>query len=245
MKVSIVTPTYNSAQYIVDTYNSIRAQTYSDWEWLVVDDQSTDATYEIIQGLVNNDSRIRAFKNTQNLGAGLSRNVAIENSDGRFIAFLDSDDLWLPTKLAEQIDFMVKNNYAFTYTQYQKFNYIGELGVVMSRASVTYEQLLFSNVIGCLTVIYDTDIVGKVFMPSIRKRQDMATWLTILKMVPRAYCLGKVLAMYRIDSGMTSDKTKVLQSQWVFYRNYLGFSFVKACIYFCAYFVMGVAKTIK
>lgn len=245
MLVSIITPTYNSMRYIDETYQSIRAQTYVNWEWIITDDNSTDGTYDFLSNLSKTDTRIKVYRNHINQGAGFSRNVCIKNSCGRFIAFLDSDDLWLPRKLEIQTSFMVNNKYALTYGYYQKFNSSGDCGVIKAPDTTNYNKLLHSNVIGCLTAMYDTELIGKKYMPTIRKRQDMALWLEILKEVDQAHCVKETIARYRSDSGMTSNKLNIIFNQWQFYREHLKLNVILSCFYFLSYAYNGFAKKLK
>jgi teichuronic acid biosynthesis glycosyltransferase TuaG len=241
--VTIITPVFNSASTINDTYTSINSQTYVDWEWIVVDDNSVDGSLAILYEFSEKDDRIKVFQNSVNSGAGVSRNKAIENAKGRYIAFLDADDVWHKKKLEKQLAFMQKNDIAFSYTYYQKFDGNGDLGIVKPPGEVTYEQLIYSNVIGCLTAIFDTDKIGKRYMPIIRKRQDMGLWLNILKDVPKAYCLQENLAKYRVDTGMTQNKLSVLGYQWRFYRDVLGLSLFRTFYTFCIYAYKGYIKS--
>lgn len=240
--VTIITPVFNSATTINDSYNSINSQTYINWEWIVVDDNSVDSSLTILNEFSEKDDRIEVFQNSVNSGAGISRNKAIENAKGRYIAFLDADDIWHKEKLEKQIAFMQKNDIAFSYTYYQKFDRNGDLGIVKPPSEVTYEQLIYSNVIGCLTAIYDTNKIGKRYMPIIRKRQDMGLWLNILKDVPKAYCLQENLAKYRVDTGMTKNKLMVLWYQWQFYRDVVGLSLFRTFYTFCVYAYKGYIK---
>ncbi|NVC92205.1 glycosyltransferase family 2 protein [Vibrio natriegens] len=240
--VSIIMPTYNSEQTVVESIQSVLSQTYKNWELIIVDDRSTDNTWQVIQTYAEKYDNIRVYQNKENLGAGASRNLAIEKAKGRFIAFLDSDDLWTENKLSEQISFMIENNYPLTYTHYTRFNSDEELNVVTAPEYTTYKKLMYSNVIGCLTAIYDTKSLGKRYMPLIRKRQDMGLWLDILKDTPKAYCLPKSLAKYRMDTGMTSNKLSVLSYQWRFYRDVVGLSLPKSLFTFAVYAVKGILK---
>lgn len=240
--VSVITPVFNSEMYLLETFQSLKSQTYSLWEWIIVDDCSQDASWDLMLHIASLDSRVRILRNDVNKGAGFSRNKAIEASNGRYIAFLDADDLWMAEKLEAQVNFMSENNFAFTYTQYQKFDSEGIKGKVIPPDSVSYNQLLYSNVIGCLTAMYDVELIGKRYMPLIRKRQDMGLWLEILKDIPHAYCLNRVLAKYRKDSGMTANKLKVLSYQWAFYRETVGLSFFRSCFVFSVYAVKGFLK---
>ncbi|USD29084.1 glycosyltransferase family 2 protein [Pseudoalteromonas sp. SCSIO 43201] len=240
--VSVVMPAYNSEKYIAKSIESVIAQTYQNWELLITDDRSSDSTQKIAEQYCATDKRIKLFVNKENAGAGVARNNSIMHAKGRYIAFLDSDDLWLTTKLEKQIAFMLEHNYALTYTSYQKFTGDCYLGVVTPPLSTSYSKLLSSNVIGCLTAIYDTEIVGKQFMPLIRKRQDMGLWLKVLKITPKAYCLQETLAYYRIDSGMTQNKFLVLKWQWRFYREVVKLNFLNACYHFSIYSIKGFIK---
>ena len=240
--VSIIMPTYNSTDTVVESIQSVLSQTYKNWELIIVDDRSTDNTWQVIQTYADKYDNIRVYQNKENLGAGASRNFAIKKAKGRFIAFLDSDDLWTEDKLAEQIPFMLENNYPLTYTHYSRFTSEEELSVVTAPEYTTYKKLMYSNVIGCLTAVYDAQALGKRYMPLIRKRQDMGLWLDILKDTPKAYCLPKPLAKYRMDSGMTANKFSVLSYQWKFYRDVVGLSLPRSLFTFSVYAVKGTMK---
>lgn len=243
--VSVIMPAYNAEKYISESIESVIAQSYKNWELLITDDRSTDNTQQIINEYATKDQRIKLFINEQNGGAGVARNNSIKQANGRFIAFLDSDDLWLPEKLNKQIKFMIKNNYALTYTAYQKFENGKSKGIVTPPSYTTYKKLLNGNVIGCLTAVYDSKLLGKHYMPLIRKRQDMGLWLNILKAVPKAFNLPEVLALYRINSGMSKNKFEILKWQWLFYRKEVGLSFFHSIRLFCLYFIKGILKYIK
>lgn len=242
--VSIIMPSYNSALTVRESIESVKSQTLVDWELLITDDNSNDETTSIIEQYQKNDERIKLFVLNSNSGAGVARNNSIENAKGRFIAFLDSDDVWHKNKLEKQIAFMLKHNYALTYTSYQKIDTNSRLGgIVHPPLKVNYKELLKSNVIGCLTAIFDTELVGKVYMPHIRKRQDMALWLMILKKTDFAWCLNEVLAYYREGhTSLSSNKLKVLSSQWFFYRKYLMLNFVRSAYYFTHYIFRAFFK---
>ena len=180
--VSIIIACYNSEKYLSETINSVLNQTYKNWELLLVDDCSTDNTISVIEPFQKKDTRIKLFRQRQNSGAAVTRNKAIKEAKGRFIAFLDSDDLWLPQKLEKQIGFMLKNGYSLTHTAYEIIENNGKATnkTIRSKPVLTYNNMLFSNKIGCLTAIYDRGKLGKVYMPQIRKRQDYGLWLKIL-----------------------------------------------------------------
>ena len=198
--VSVVMPAYNAEIYISDAINSVISQTYKNWELLIVNDRSTDNTKKIINSFKEKEKRIIYFETDKNLGPGYARNIAIERANGQYIAFLDSDDKWIPNKLEIQLNFMKKNKSSFSFTSYQKINessqIIGKKIEVPNK--LNYEDLLKSCIIGCLTVIYDVSKLGKVYMPLIKKTQDYAMWLNILKKIPSAHGLNESLALYRV-----------------------------------------------
>lgn len=247
--VSIITPCFNSEHYLAQTIGSVLNQTYHNWEMLVVDDCSTDGTADIVLQYAKDDPRIKYFKTVNPSGSPtLPRNIGIENATGRYIAFLDSDDLWLPTKLEEQVKTLVANpNAAVVFSCYDKINEKGEqLGRVDTSVSkVSYEELLYGNVIGCLTGMYDTEKVGKVFMRYVG-HEDYVLWLEILKKGYVAVNTCNVQAMYRVRSGSVSaDKFKAARWQWNIYRNVECLSILKAIRCFVAYAFKGFLKSLK
>jgi len=230
--VSIITPVHNSELFLEKCLQSVLSQTYSNWEHILIDDCSTDNSFSIIMKYVQNDSRVNYVKLNKNSGAGIARNKAIELAKGRFIAFLDSDDLWHPTKLKKQLAFMENNNCFFSFTSYSIIDEDGnEKPKVMSAIKeVTYNSALYKNPIGCLTVIYDVDFYGKQYMPSIRKRQDFALWLKLLKKA-NACGLNEVLSFYRDrKNSISSSKIKLIKYEWKIYREE-GFNIMKSSFY--------------
>ncbi len=243
--VSIITPSYNSALLITSTVQSVILQTFTDWEMIIVDDCSKDNSIEVIQSFVDCEPRIKLIQLTENSGAAVARNRAIEAAKGRYIAFLDSDDVWLPYKLEKQIDFMMSNNYSFTYSAYEKINdgnkVIGNINVP---TEASYESLLKVNSIGCLTAIYDTKFFGKVYMPLIRKRQDLGLWLKLLKQTESAFGIDEILAQYRIrPDSISANKTDAAKFTWHLYRNIENLSLIKASYFFSHYAVNGLLRT--
>ncbi|MGY8836790.1 MAG: glycosyltransferase family 2 protein [Enterobacterales bacterium] len=241
--VSIIMPSYNAERFIEESINSVLSQTYQNWELLITDDVSKDNTVAIVKQYAINEPRIRLVEKSNNDGAGVARNDSILRAKGRYIAFLDSDDLWVHEKLSKQISFMQNNNVPFSYTGYQKFT--GDkklLGEIIPPAEITYNELLNSNVIGCLTAIYDCQAIGKQYMPTIRKRQDMALWLHILKLTPKAVGLQESLAHYRVDVGMSSNKAEMLKWQWRLYREVEQLSVIKSLKHFVIYALKGYLK---
>lgn len=194
--VSIIMPSYNTADYIGASIQSVRNQTYQNWELIIVDDCSTDNTDAVVAQFV--DSRIRYLKNQKNSGAAVSRNYALREAKGRWIAFLDSDDLWVPEKLEKQIAFMQSHGYAFSYTNYE------EIGADGNRTGVTVtgpKRITQSGMYrycwpGCLTVMYDTQKVGLLQIADIKKNNDYAMWLKVCRKAD-CYLLDECLAQYR------------------------------------------------
>lgn len=240
--VSIVMPCFNNESTIKDSINSVLEQTYTNWELIIANDNSSDRSQDIINEYMEIDSRIKCIINNTNLGAGVSRNKCIDIAKGNFIAFLDADDLWLPLKLEKQVEFMLKGNLALSYTAYQKFDSDGLKAIINPPLTTTYKRLLYSNVIGCLTGMYSVDLLGKCYMPIIRKRQDMGLWLSILKKCNKAYCLPEVLAQYRVGMGMTKNKLDAAKYQWFFYRKTIKLGFFQTVWYFFWYTILGLLK---
>lgn len=243
--VSIITPSYNSALLIPDTIQSVILQTFGDWEMIIVDDCSRDSSVEVIQSFVDYESRIKLIRLEENSGAAVARNVAIEAAQGRYIAFLDSDDVWLPHKLEKQIDFMMSNNYSFTYSAYEKINDSNEvIGTISIPTKASYESVLKINSISCLTAIYDTNFFGKVYMPLIRKRQDLGLWLKLLKQTETAFGIDEILAQYRIrPDSISANKIDAAKFTWHLYRHIENLSMIKASYFFSHYAVNGLLRT--
>lgn len=195
--VSIVMPSYNTAEYIAESIRSVQAQTYSDWELIIVDDCSSDDTDRVVEGFLS-DERIRYFKNEKNSGAAISRNRALREAKGKWVAFLDSDDLWHPEKLERQISFMKENGYAFSYTNYLEINADGMKNGIMVTGPrrITKTGMFHYCWPGCLTVMYDAKTIGLVQIADIKKNNDYAMWLKVCKKAD-CYLLDEELALYR------------------------------------------------
>lgn len=196
--VSIITPSWNCAQFVEETIKSIQAQTYTNWELLFQDDCSTDDTKEIVARLAAEDSRIKYECNPQNSGAAITRNNALKRAEGRWIAFLDSDDLWMPDKLEKQIQFMERNGYKFSYTCYREINEHSEdTGKIVSGPKHVSKMGMFSFCWpGCLTVMYEREHVGLIQIEDIKKNNDYAMWLKVCRKAD-CHLLPEVLAKYR------------------------------------------------
>ena len=217
--VSIIMPTYNCGKFIAETIRSAQAQTYANWELIVVDDCSTDDTEATVRGLC--DSRIRYDKLRENSGAAVARTRAMELANGKYMAFLDSDDLWAPEKLARQIAFMERNDCAFTCTSYDQIDEGGTaLGrIIRAKPRTNYNGMLLSCPVGNSSVMYDAGKLGKFSVPNIRKRNDDALWLAMLKVEPNIVGIDEILMHYRIRSNsISSRKTQLVKYHWILYR---------------------------
>ena len=196
--VSIITPTWACANFIAETIRSVQSQTYQNWELLIQDDCSKDNTKEVVKPFVEADNRIRYECNSKNSGAAITRNNALRRAKGKWIAFLDSDDLWLPDKLEHQLKFMVENNYAFTYHEYTEMSEDGkDLGVYVSGKKKVSELDMYACCWpGCLAVMYDVEKIGLIQIRDVKKNNDTAMWLKVVKKSP-CYLLKENLARYR------------------------------------------------
>jgi len=221
--VSIIMPTYNCGRFIRESIDSVLSQTYTAWELLIVDDCSTDDTADIVSSYA--DARIHYMRNEHNMGAALTRNKALREAKGQYIAFLDSDDLWVPEKLEKQIAFMQHNKIVMSYSPYYVLAPNGEKNIRSCPSSINYRQLLRWNRIGCLTVIYNRNEVGLIQIPDIRKRNDYTMWLTILRKGYTAYRLNEPLAIYRSHNGLTKgNKLGFLKYHYILFHSVLGYS---------------------
>lgn len=245
--VSIITPSYNSSRFIKDTIESVINQTYQNWELLITDDCSIDNTVAIIEDYVKKDSRIKIFIQDKNRGPGAARNNSISRAKGRYIAFLDSDDIWEKNKLERQIDFITEKNVAFVFSSYYLMN---ESGVSLKKIirvpeQITYRGYLKNTIIGCLTVLIDIKQTGKFEMPLISTSQDMATWLQILKKGYNAYGMLEVLAGYRlVQNSNTAKKWKAVKDVWKVYRDIEHLPFIFSCYNWGGYLFNAIFKRI-
>ncbi|MCM3571131.1 teichuronic acid biosynthesis protein TuaG [Neobacillus mesonae] len=245
--ISIITPSYNASLFIEETIESVKKQTFKDWEMVIVDDCSTDETPAILKRYEQENDRIRVVYLERNSGAAVARNEALKQAKGRFVAFLDSDDCWKPDKLEKQLNFMLSNNYAFTFTGYEIISNDGEPlnKQVAAPTMISYNDMLKNTIIGCLTVMIDRYKTGPIQMPNIRTRQDLATWLAILKKGIPAYGLNEILAEYRIGNpSISKNKWKAAKMNWFVYRKVEKLNVLKACWCFSHYAFNAVVKRI-
>lgn len=241
--VSVIMPMYNAAATIEQTIESVRKQTYTNWELIVSDDCSTDESPDIVKKYCEMDSRIRYYRMNNNDGVAATRNLAMHQANGQYFAFLDSDDIWKAEKLEKQIDFMKAKDAHFVYSSYECMNQDGQLTgkVIHVPKELDYKKELLGNAIPCLTVIIDCKYVSIPDMPTMG-HEDYVTWLNILKSGVKAYGMDEVLAVYRMATdSLSGNKVKAAKWTWSIYKQQ-GISFVKRIYYFGCYAVKALKK---
>ncbi len=241
--ISIIMPAYNSASYIGESIESVQAQTYPHWELIIVDDCSTDDTEKAVQKYLS-DERIKFLKNQSNSGAAVSRNYALREAQGRWIAFLDSDDVWLPEKLERQLTFMDEHDYKFSFTDY-RIRLNGEwlpykcTGPDIVTKRKLYNYCYFSTI----TVMYDREYVGLVQIADLKKNNDYAMWFQVIEKTP-CYRLPECLSYYyKHDNSISSgSKWKLLKHHYIMYRKALNKGIFLSCILTANNLFWGVLK---
>ena len=246
--VSIVMPVHNAERYLEDAIRSVISQTYKNWELLVIDDASTDSSKDIATRIAQTDNRIKVCSNPTPTGyPATPRNIAIEMAKGRYIAFLDSDDVWLPNKLEHQLQYF--NKYVSCDVIFSNYEKVDERltrasRIVKARRIVSYNKLLLGNVIGNVTAIYDTKEIGKIYFEKVR-HEDYAMWLSILKRGFKAYNTGEVVALYRVtQSSVSANKLHLLRWQWDIYRKVEHLGLLRSIYYYANYAVRGYLKSL-
>lgn len=245
--VSIIMPAYNAEKYIEEAIESVLNQTYSNWELLICDDCSNDRTREIIKECKDNDKRIKLFELKENSGAAKARNTSIEQAEGTYIAFLDSDDVWFETKLSEQIGFMIENNYLFTCTYYNKIDGSSKSldKVIRYKNEADFGELL-KNCPGNSTVIYNSRNLGKFYISNIKKRNDYLMWFQVIEKSNKINCLDKMLSSHRIiENSLSNNKKDLIKYHWIIYRKELDLSLIKSfniCLY---WIIKGIINKLK
>jgi len=243
--VSIITPCYNSEKFLEECISSVLNQTYQNWELLIVDDNSSDNSSILINSYSKKDERIKPLYLNDNVGAAMARNMAISKAKGKYLAFLDSDDVWLPKKLEVQTNFMKKNNYSFVFSSYsvisddkKKSKY-----TISVPERISYKMYLKNTIIGCLTVVIDMTKFKKIEMPNLRSSHDMATWLNLLKECGCAYGIQQELAIYRDHkSSNTSNKFKAAYDVWNVYREHEKLNLLYSIYNFVIYAINALRK---
>lgn len=244
--VSIIMPTYNVENFIEETIKSVQDQIYKNWELIIVDDNSTDKTVFKIEKIMCTDHRIKLIKLYENQGAAFARNTAIKKSQGAFIAFLDSDDTWYNNKLFKQIKFMNDNEIYFCSTDYEKIDEdSNKLNVTISSPTELNYWGLLKNCPGNSTVIYNSQKIGKIYSPDIRKRNDYALWLKVIKKTEKLYGMSEVLSSHRVrENGISHDKKSLVKYHWRVYREIEKLSYFKASYLIGFWISKGVLKNI-
>lgn len=243
--VSIITPTYNSEKFISETIQSVQNQTYQNWEMIIVDDGSTDKTVEVIEAILRKENRIKLIISKENEGPAVSRNKGIAEAKGKYMTFLDADDIWLSNLIKNSLDTIKKTKIPFVFSSYKRSN--ENLEFVYSDFivpyKVSYTDILKTNSISCLTAFLDIEILGKKYMPEIHKRQDMGLWLQYLKVIPYAYGIREPQAIYRIrENSLSRKKRNLLTYQWQFYRKVEKLSFLSSTYFMIQWAIRGFLK---
>ncbi|EPB8192922.1 glycosyltransferase family 2 protein [Clostridium perfringens] len=238
-------PSYNTAKYISETIESVQSQTYPFWELIIVDDCSTDNTDEVVKPYLLDD-RIRYLKNDSNSGAAISRNRALREARGRWIAFLDSDDVWLAEKLERQLNFMIKNNYKFTYTDYRiRLNGEWMPYINIGPKKITKLKLYNYCYFSTITVIYDREYVGLIQIADLKKNNDYAMWFQIIEKTP-CYRFPECLSYYyRHNNSISSgNKLRLIKHHYIMYRKALDKNKIVALLLTVNNLFWGVLKKI-
>lgn len=245
--VSIITPAYNAAKYIGDAIESVRAQTYGDWEMIIVDDCSADGTGAVVERYAAEDRRIRLIRRAENGGSAASRNIALKAAHGRYIAFLDADDTWLAEKLTRQLAFMQAHNAAISYHAYRRMTVDGKEGrLLRGPTRVTFDTLLRKTCVGMLTAMIDRQSTGDMqFDTTLRRREDLAFWLNLTKTGHDILFLDEDLARYRVTPG---SKSKALTASalgtWRVYRRAAGLTIRQTFLAMSSYAFFAALKRI-
>ena len=246
--VTIITPCYNASGCIRETIESVLSQTFDDWEMLIVDDCSSDNSANIIKEYSSNDNRIKYYKTDHPSGSpSLPRNIGIENARGKYIAFLDADDVWLPDKLQQQIEWMENNSISIAYSYYEKMNWEGHRDnrIVKTRVKSTFRSLLKSNSIPCLTSVVTRSAIGDTRFKQI-PQEDFCFWLDILRKGYTAYNLCRVTALYReARNSRSANKLDMFRGYWIVIRNHQNIGWISCCYYMMTYSLLGILKYLK
>ncbi len=237
--VSIITTLYNSESFIAKTIESVQAQTYTNWEMVITDDCSSDNGPELVLQYASKDARIKLLRLDRNGGPGVARNNSILHSEGRYIAFLDSDDMWMPDKLEKQLSLMNKTGCGMVFSSYYTCDENNTItGMVKCRRRIPYWRIVCDNAIGFLTMMYDTKLIGKELLPVIRKRQDWGLNIKILRKCRFACGVQEPLAMYCIRQGsVSSGKFSLIKYNVAIYHEVLGYSKFRSVITFLFVFL--------
>ena len=242
--VSVIMPAWNSSSTIRESIQSVRSQSVKDWELIIVDDMSDDDTLAAIEDLVHCDERITAIRLRKKSGGAGARNTALDQAKGRYIAFLDADDLWAERKLENQIEFMESSGYDMSYTSYYIFYDNTEEEVLVPVPKMLgYRKLLRNNFIGCLTLMYARDRFSKLRMPLIEKRHDFAFWLLLLRKGANAGGLNRPLGRYRVsEKSLSKNKGDAVRFYWRVVARLEGVGTISSGLYLASYLLHAFSK---
>ena len=245
--ISVIIPYYKKKQYIVSAINSVLRQTYRNLELIIIYDDMNLDDLIILKSIKKKDKRIKIYINKKSLGAGMSRNKGIKLSNGKLIAFLDSDDLWLRDKLKKQIFFMKKNKIKISHTSYYIIDYENKIIGNRQGKDLNYEQLLSSCDIGLSTVILDKELIKKdIRFPNIKTKEDYVLWLKIIKSENKIFALKNNLTKWRkLDSSLSSSKLQRIKDGFRVYRKYMKFNHIKSIIHLGLLSINYLLKQIK
>lgn len=245
-EVSIITPCYNSSEFLPETIHSVLSQTFHDWEWIITDDCSTDHSVAILERI--SDHRVIILKTDKNGGAGKARNIGLKKASGRFITFLDADDFWMPEFLEEMTTFMKSQTLALAYCSYMRCG--GDMQPVLkdfvADTVVTFQNTLKTCRLSLLSSMYDSSAAGKEYFPEGSRREDHVMWLNLLKKIPAGTPYPKTLAKYRMHSSSISrNKKNIVKDQYLVYRDYMQYTTLKSLYFTAQWAVNGFRKYSK
>jgi teichuronic acid biosynthesis glycosyltransferase TuaG len=243
--VTVVMPAYNASQYIAESIRSVLSQTYSEFELIIINDASTDDTFDAARFFELENKKVFLINLTENVGVSEARNIGLKRANGRFVAFLDSDDLWYPDKLQIQIDFMCKNDVLVCYSSYDVIQDDGAyVGTRVAKKIISYNDMLTTNHIGMLTGVYDRSVIKSIVMKNIG-HEDYLFWLETLQVSLEAKGIRVPLAKYRLaKNSLSSNIIKSASWQWIIYRDQLNFSIATSAFYFILYLFNALKKRI-
>ena len=247
--ISIIIPVYNAENFLKDTIRTVEEQTYKNWELIFVNDCSSDKSVEIIQNEMKKNEKIKLLQLKENSGAAVARNTGIREAKGRYIVFIDADDLWEREKLKKQIKFMKEKDCAFSFTSYEFADEkgIGNGKIVRVPKKINYREALKNTTIWTSTVMFDVKKLGKelIQMPNVKRGQDTATWWKVLKQIPYAYGIDEVLSYYRrTNDSLSSNKIRALKRTWNLYRNVEHLNIFYSFYNFCWYVLNAIKRRI-
>lgn len=247
--ISIIVPVYNAERFLKDTIETVKQQTYTNWELIFINDCSLDSSVEIIENEMRKNSKIKLLQLENNSGAAIARNTGIKKAKGRYIAFIDADDIWNKEKLEKQIKFMQENNCDFSFTSYEFANEegVGNGKIVRVPHKINYRQALKNTTIWTSTVMFDVKKLGKelIQMPNVKRGQDTATWWKVLRKIDYAYGIDETLSYYRrTNNSLSANKLIALKRTWNLYRNVEQLNMFYSFYNFCWYILNAVRRRI-